>query len=189
MKALARLPVLTVLLMLTACATPTLQGRAALSRGSYDEAARHFEEALTAEPGRVGALVGLGVARYKLDALDDARRAFEEALAQQPDLAPGHLYLALIALRQAEDATAEAYLTRYLALAPPARLATLLDRTRRALAGPVTTEMRTYMAAALEDGYQWTGEVAGAVQAARDAELLRLSHERIYIVPSSCRCR
>jgi tetratricopeptide (TPR) repeat protein len=188
-KALAGLPVLTVLLGLAACATPTGEGRAALSRGSYEEAARHFEEALAAEPGRVGALVGLGVARYKLDALDEARRAFEEALVQQPDLPPGHLYLALIALRQNDDVGTETHLTRYLALGPPARLAAQLDRTRQALSGPLTPEMRAYMAAALEDGYKWAGEVAGAVQAARDAELLRLSHDRIYFVPGHCRCR
>jgi Flp pilus assembly protein TadD len=189
MKALAGLPVLPVLLVLAACATPTSQGRVALSRGSYEEAARHFEEALAAEPGRVGALVGLGVARYKLDALDDARRAFDEALDQQPDLPPGHLYLALIAIRQGDDATAETHLTRYLALGPPPRLAAQLDRTRRALTGPLTPEMRTYMAAALEDGYQWAGEVASAVQAARDAELFRFSHDRIYVIPGHCRCR
>jgi tetratricopeptide (TPR) repeat protein len=189
MKALARLPVLTLLLGLAACATPTLAGRAALSRGSYDEAARHFEEALAAEPGRVGALVGLGVARYKLDALDDARRAFDAALVQVPDLPPAHLYLALIALRQSDDAAAETHLTSYLALGPPARLAAQLDRTRRALSGPLTPEMRAYMAAALEDGYQWAGEVAVALQAARDADLFWFSHERIYIFPTHCRCR
>jgi tetratricopeptide (TPR) repeat protein len=189
MKALAGLPVLMVLLGLTACATPTLQGRAALSRGSYDEAARHFEEALAAEPGRVGALVGLGVARYKLDALDDARRAFDEALVQEPDLPPGHLYLALIALRQGDDAAADTHLTHHLALGPPARLGAQVDRTRRALGGALTPEMRTYMAAALEDGYQWAGEVAGALRAARDAELFWFSHDRIYFVPGYCRCR
>jgi tetratricopeptide (TPR) repeat protein len=189
MNRLANLPALTLLLVLGACATPTVQGRAALSRGSYDEAVRHFEQALAAEPGRVGALIGLGVARYKLDALDESRRAFEEALAQRPDLPPAHLYLALIALRQGDDAAADSHLTRVLALGAAPRLAAQLDRTRRALTGPVTPEMRAYMAASVEDGYQWSGEVAGAVQAARDAELRRFADERIYVLPSFCRCR
>ena len=189
MNALRVLTAVSALTLLTGCATPTLEGRAALARGSYGEAARHFEEALAAGTGRVGDLVGLGVARYKLDALDEAQSAFEEALAQEPELPPAHLYLALIALRRADDVTAETHLAQYLALGPPPRLAAGLDRTRRALAGPVTPEMRAYMAAALEDGYQWSGEVAGAVRAARDAELHRLSDDRIYLLPRYCRCR
>jgi Flp pilus assembly protein TadD len=183
------LPALAALTLLAGCATPTGEGRAALGRGSYGEAVQHFEEALAREPGRVGALLGLGVARYKLDALDEAQRAFEEALAQKPELATAHLYLASIALKRGDDAAAEAHLTQHLALGAPARLAAQLERTRRALAGPVTPEMRAYMAAALEDGYQWAGEVTGAVQAARDAELRRLADERIYLLPRYCRCR
>jgi len=189
MKPMLVLPALAVCALLTGCATPTIEGRAALGRGSYDEAARHFEEALARQPRRVTDLVGLGIARYKLDALDDARRAFEEALAQAPDQPPAHLYLALIAMRRGDDATADAHLARYLALGPPLRLAAQLDRTRRALAGAVTPQMRAYVAASLEDAYQWAGEVAGALQAARDAELRRLADERIYLLPRSCPCR
>jgi tetratricopeptide (TPR) repeat protein len=188
MNRLAVVPALTLMLALAACATPTMQGRAALGRGSYDEAARYFEEALASKPGRVGDLIGLGVARYKLDALDEARRVFEEALAQRPDLPPAHLYLALIALRQGDDAAADGHLARALAVGAPPRLAAQLDRTRRALTGPVTPEMRLYMAATLEDGYQWAGEVASALQAARTAELHWLSDHRIYVLPT-CRCR
>ena len=189
MKSLLALPALAVCALLAGCVTPTTEGRAALGRGSYDEAAQHFEEALMRQPGRVADLVGLGIARYKLDALDDAQRAFEEALAQAPDLPPAHLYLALIALRRGDDATADAHLARYLALGPPPRLAAQLDRTRNALAGAVTLEMRTYVAASLEDAYQWAGEVAAALQAARDAEIRRLADERIYVLTRSCRCR
>jgi len=189
MKSLLALPALAVCALLAGCVTPTTEGRAALGRGSYDEAAQHFEEALMRQPGRVADLVGLGIARYKLDALDDAQRAFEEALAQAPDLPPAHLYLALIALRRGDDATADAHLARYLALGPPPRLAAQLDRTRSALAGAVTLEMRPYVAASLEDAYQWAGEVAAALQAARDAEMRRLADERIYVLTRSCRCR
>jgi tetratricopeptide (TPR) repeat protein len=180
---------LAALALLAGCATSTQQGRAALGRGSYDEAARHFEESLAREPGRVAALFGLGIARYKLDALDEAQRALEEALAQAPDLSPAHLYLALIAIRRADPA-ADAHLARYLAVGPPPRLAAQVDRTRRVLAGAVTPELRSYAAASLEDGYQWAGEVAAALQAAaREAELRRLAEERIYLFPHYCRCR
>ena len=183
------LPALVVCALLAGCATPTIEGRAALGRGSYDEAARHFEEALARQPGRVTDLVGLGIARYKLDALDDAQRAFEEALAPAADLPPAQLYLALIAMRRGDEPTADAHLARYLELGPPPRLAAQLDRARRALAGAVTPEMRGYVAASLEDAYQWAGEVASALQAARDAEVRRLADERIYLLPRSCRCR
>jgi hypothetical protein len=49
--------------------------------------------------------------------------------------------------------------------------------------------MREYMAASLEDGYQWAGEVVAAEQAARDAYLRWVATERIYLLPRACRCR
>jgi hypothetical protein len=49
--------------------------------------------------------------------------------------------------------------------------------------------MRDYMAASLEDAYQWAGEVTGALRAAREAELRWLAAERIYLLPRACRCR
>ena len=168
-------PVLAVLTLLAGCATSTLQGREALGRGSYGEAAERFEESLAREPGRVADLIGLGIARYKLGALDEARGAFEDALAQRPDLPPAYLYLAMIAIRRGDAVAADAHLARYLGLGPPPRLAAQVERARRIVAGPLTPELRDYIAAGLEDGYQWAGEVAGAVQAARAAEWLRIS--------------
>jgi tetratricopeptide (TPR) repeat protein len=181
---------LIALVLLAGCAGPTAQGRAALGRGSYDEAARHFEEGLTREPGRPSDLIGLGIARYKLGALDDAQRALTQAVSLDASLAPAHLYLALIAIQRGDQAAADAQLASQLALGTPARLAAQIVRTRRLLAGPtLPPEMRAYIAASLEDGYQWTGEVAAAVQAANDAELRRLLDDRSYLFPYACRCR
>ena len=71
--------------LLAGCATPYVQGRAALSEGRYDEAAGHFREVLTADPARTDALTGLGIALYKQGALDPAvdalRRAVRAAIA------------------------------------------------------------------------------------------------------------
>jgi tetratricopeptide (TPR) repeat protein len=187
MRAHAAAPVL-VALMLAGCATSTLQGRDALGRGSYGEAAERFEESLAREPGRVADLIGLGIARYKLGALDEARAAFEAALAQRPDLPPAHLYLAMIAIRRGDAAAADTHLARYLGLGPPPRLAAQVERARRIQANALTPDLRDYIAAALEDGYQWAGEVAGAVQAARAAEWRRISDERIFLLPRYCRC-
>jgi Flp pilus assembly protein TadD len=178
-----------VVMLLTGCATAGLEGRAALSRGDYGEAVRRFEEALAAEPTHEGDLLGLGVARYKLEDLDGARRAFQEALARAPDAVTAHLYLALIAIRGGDDATADAHLSGYLAIGAPPRLAAQLDRARRALAGPVTPAMRAYMTGTLEDAYQSAGEVASALRAAHDAELRRISNEFYRLPYDSCRCR
>ncbi len=189
MSARAAGPVLAALMLLTGCATSTLQGREALGRGSYGEAAERFEESLAREPGRVADLIGLGIARYKLGALDEARAAFEDALAQRPDLPPAHLYLALIAIRRGDATAADTHLSHYLALGPPPRLAAQVERARRVAADALTPQLRDYVAATLEDGYQWAGEVAGAVQAARAAEWRRISDERIFLLPRYCRCR
>jgi tetratricopeptide (TPR) repeat protein len=180
---------LAALALLTGCATPTLQGRAALSGGRYDEAARHFEEALAESPGRTPSLVGLGIARYKLGALDEAQQALTEAATQEPGDPTAQLYLVLVALRRGDDAAADTHLGRYLQIGAPARLAGQLERTRRTLKGPVTPELREYMAAGLEDAYQWAGEVTSAVQAASDAHLRFIAADRIYLLPRACRCR
>jgi tetratricopeptide (TPR) repeat protein len=185
-----RLSALAALTLLAGCATPTLQGRAALSRGDYGQAAEHFEESLAREPGRVSDLVGLGIAHYKLDALDDARGAFEQALAAEPDAQPPHLYLALIAIRVGDASRALEHLDRFVAMGVPVRLAGQIERTRRALSEPLTADLRAYVAGSLEDAYQWAGEVAGALQAAREAEWRRLSDQWIYLSPRYyCRCR
>jgi tetratricopeptide (TPR) repeat protein len=181
---------LATLALLAGCATSTRQGHAALGGGRYDEAARHFEDAVADEqPARPVDLIGLGIARYKLGELDEAQRALTEAATQAPQAPTPQLYLALIAIRRADDAGADAHLARYLAIGAPARLAGQLERTRQALRNPVTPPMRDFMAASLEDAYQWAGEVAAAVAAVRQAELRWLSAERVYLLPRACRCR
>ena len=176
-------------LLLAGCVTANRQGHIALSGGRYEEAARHFEEALAETPGRPATLIGLGIARYKLGALDEAQRALADAATQEPDNPTPLLYLALVALRRGDDAAADAHLARYLEMGAPARLAGQLDRTRKALQGPVTPALREYMAASLEDGYQWAGELTWAARAAHDAQLRWIATERVYFIPPGCRCR
>jgi tetratricopeptide (TPR) repeat protein len=182
---------LTAIALLAGCATATRQGHVALGGGRYDEAARHFEDALAgAEPARPVDLIGLGIARYKLGALDEAHRALTDAAALAPEAPTAQLYLALIAIRRADDAAADAHLARYLALGAPPRLAAQLERTRQTLrSGPVTPPLRDFMAASLEDAYQWAGEVTAALAAVRDAELRWYAADRVYLLPRACRCR
>lgn len=179
---------LASLVLLTGCATPILQGHAALSTGRYDEAVRRFEQALAEAPEQPSALVGLGIARYKLGDLEEARRSLTQAAVQAPDSVTVQLYLALVAIRRGEDAVADAHLGRYLQLGAPARLAAQLVRTRAALLGPLTPPMRDYVVASLEDAYQWAGEVAWARQAANDVYLYWLAAD-VYFLPRACRCR
>jgi Flp pilus assembly protein TadD len=180
---------LAATVLLAGCVTADRQGHVALSGGRYDEAIRNFEEALAETPGRPESLIGLGIARYKVGALDEAQRALADAAARQPDNPTPLLYLALVALRRGDDAAADAHLGRYLEMGAPARLAGQLDRTRKALRGSVTPALREYMAASLEDSYQWAGELTWAARAVHDAQLYWIATGRVDFIAHGCRCR
>lgn len=162
------LPALALAVLLAGCATPYVQGRAALSEGRYDEAAGHFREALVADPARTDALTGLGVALYKQGALDPAVDALKRAVTAAPQSCEAQLYLGLGHLRRAEDRAAEAELTALRALKLHARVAAQIDRALRVvrLAG-LPDEVRAFVAAALEDELEWEREVREARQAPR----------------------
>lgn len=173
--------------LLTGCVTATGRGEAALESGRYGEAATRFEEALAGKPGSLDALVGLGIAKYRLGALDEAQRALTEALGQAPDLPIAHLYLGLIALLRGQDAAAGESLRRYAAGAPPR----LTAHVERALAGgTVSAEMRQYMAASIEDQSAWAGELDATRQALAHSELRRITDDRtLLLLPRACQCR
>jgi hypothetical protein len=167
---------------------------AARPRGPGQRTLRRGRAALRGCAGRAaratGGPIGLGIARYKLGELDEAHRALTEVAAGAPEAPAPQLYLALIAIRRSDDAAAEDHLARYLGLGAPPRLAVQLERTRQALrGGPVTPPLRDFMAASLEDAYQWAGEVTAALAALRNAELRYVAADRIYLLPRACRCR
>jgi len=119
--------------ILAGCATPYLQGRTALQQGRYDEAATYFERVLAGEPGRLDALAGLGVARYKLGAFDEAVDTLHRVVTHAPKRADARLYLGLNYLRKGEDGLAEAHLTGLLDLKPHPRLAAQIERALRVI--------------------------------------------------------
>ena len=159
----ARLAPLLALLALAGCATPYAQGRAALRQERYDEAVSHFSEALAHDPGRLDVRAGLGVARYKLGAFDEAEAALGQVLAQAPKHAEARFYLALAYLGKGQNSAADEQLTALLALEPHPRIAAQIDRALKVIrAGPLSDEVKRFVAASLEDEVQWEREVREA---------------------------
>ncbi len=159
---------LALAVLLAGCATPYVQGRAALAQGQYEEAARRFREALAGEPARADALTGLGVALYKQGALDAAVDALRRAVAAAPQSCEARLYLGLGHLRRADDRLAETELTLLRGLKLHERIAAQLDRALPVLRlEGLAQEVRDFVAASLEDEVEWEREVRQARQAPR----------------------
>src|SRR5882672_10840114 len=113
--------VVAIVTAFVGCATPYAQGRKSLSQGRYDAAASRFQETLAQHPNQSSALVGLGIARYKLGAYDDAVDILGRAVAQEPTDPLARLYLALAYLQKGEDAQAQTELQALAALKPEPR--------------------------------------------------------------------
>lgn len=163
-----RLLALALAVTVAGCATPYVQGREALVHGRYGEAAGHFQDALAGDPARVDALTGLGIALYKQGAFGDAVDALTRAVAAAPGSAEARLYLGLGHLRRADDRLAEAELAALRSLKVHERIAAQLDRASQVLRLPgLADEVRTFVAASLEDEAEWEREVYQARLAPR----------------------
>jgi tetratricopeptide (TPR) repeat protein len=170
-----------LLTLLGGCSTAYVQGASAYRQGRYDEAADQFAAALAEDPDRVDALVGLGLSRYRQGAWDEAIEALGRVAAREPGYAIARLYLALAYLQRGDAARAEEHLLAYRELRPDPRMTALVNRALRLLrSGPLTDEQRGFVAASLETAAAWQREVYEARQALREAELRRLSDERIF---------
>lgn len=182
--------VLLAAIITTGCVGHASEAQQALRQGRYAEARSQYEDMVARDPGRVDALVGLGISHYKLNEFDDAETALTQALAREPRSATARLYLGLAALQRGDDGRVEEHLGPVMATADP-RVGTHIDRTLRTLRGsePVSSEMRAYMAASVEDEASLARELADTRRALRDSEFRRLTDDRvIYRVPRNCRC-
>ena len=189
-RAAGTIVVLLLALVLTGCASATRDGQTALLYGDNATAVAYFETALAKNPTSVTALVGLGVARYRLGAFAEADRALNDALAQSPDLPVAHLYLGLSALRRGQDDVADAEFVRFGSFGVAPRLTSYIDRTMRVLRSvPTSDELRAYMADGIADQAAWAGEVTEAWNAANYARATWYTTPSVYYVVRGCRCR
>jgi tetratricopeptide (TPR) repeat protein len=182
--------VVLLALILTGCASATRDGQNALLYGDNATAATYFETALAKNPTSVSALVGLGIARYRLGAFDEADRALNTALARSPDLPVAYLYLGLSALRRGEDDAATAQFARFGSFGMSPRLTAYIDRSMRLLhTVPSSDELRGYVADGIADQAAWAGEVVEAWNAANYARATWYYSPGVYYVVRGCRCR
>src|SRR5262245_21925885 len=179
-----------IALILAGCASATRDGQVALLYGDNAAAVTYFETALAKNPDSVRALVGLGIARYRLGSFAEADHALNDALAQSPDLPVAHLYLGLSALRRGKDDDADAEFVRFGSFGMSPRLIAYIDRTMRLLQTvPANDELRAYMADGIADQAAWAGEVTEAVNAANYARATWYYSPSVYYVVRGCRCR
>jgi len=182
--------VVLLALVLTGCASATRDGQVALRYGDNATAAAYFETALAKNPTSVSALVGLGIARYRLGAFAEADAALNDALAQSQDLPVAYLYLGLSALRRGQDDEADARFARFSAFGVSPRLTAYIDRTMRLLETvPANDELLAYVAEGIADQAAWAGEVTEAWNAANYARATWYYSPSAYYVVRSCRCR
>jgi tetratricopeptide (TPR) repeat protein len=163
-----------VILLAAGCATtPTAVGSAALREGRPAEAAAQFEKALADEPGRLDALIGLGISRYRLGAYDDAIATLTDAVTRAPGHPAVRLYLALSSVRKRDDAKAQEQLTALRALPLEPRFVALVGQALDLLrAGSLADPGRTYLVASLDYASDWSRELAETRLALRHAQLV-----------------
>jgi tetratricopeptide (TPR) repeat protein len=145
--------VLVVAWAAAACSTSSAaRGQTALRHGDYAAAASEFEDALTDQPDRLDALIGLGIARYKLGAFADARNVLDRAAATAPRDEHARLYLGLTELQDGNVARAVEHLRAFRARPLDPRVAAFIDRSLPLLESPgITADLRRLVAATLED--------------------------------------
>jgi tetratricopeptide (TPR) repeat protein len=169
------LGVVMALGLLAGCATTYGEARSSLRHGRYAEAAAEFEAALKEDPGRVDALSGLGVARYKMGAYDAAREALSRVVAQAPTQAEARLYLALAHVQKGEDREAIEHFTVFRALPPSARLGAQIDAALMLLRSetPLSPQARSFLTTSLEE----------SALLAREAREAQLAAQRLFAAP------
>jgi tetratricopeptide (TPR) repeat protein len=159
----ARALVAGLVLLLAGCATAYQHGQTALREGRYQDAAARFGEALADDPARIDALVGLGLAQYRLDAFPAAVSSLGRAVRAEPDRAEPRLYLALSHLALEDQAAAARELDGLAGLDVHPRIAAQVGRAVALLRlGALPAGTREFVRRSLEDEADWHRELLEA---------------------------
>lgn len=176
-----------VIVLAAGCAGPTAAGSTALREGRPAEALEHFQHALTEDPNHLDALIGLGIARYRLGTYDGAIAALEDAVRRAPGDPLARLYLALSYVRVRDDAKTREHLTALRTVPIDPRLGALVGQALDLLgAGNPPDPVRTYLVASLDYGADWSRELAETRLAFRYAQA---AWDPFWARPYIIRCR
>jgi tetratricopeptide (TPR) repeat protein len=150
-------------LLLTGCAMAYQHGQTALHEGRYLDAATRFGEALADDPGSTDALVGLGIAQYRLDSFDAAVTSLGRAVLAVPAHGEARLYLGLTYLALEDQGAAARHLEALAGLDVHPRIAAQAGRAAALLRrGALPPETREFVRKSLEDEVAWNQEVIEA---------------------------
>jgi len=157
------LVLLAVVALAAGCVSPVYKGQIALRQGRYIEAEGFFNEALTEDPSKTDALVGLGIAQYKAGQIDTAIATLEKAVQIRPNEPSVRLYLALGYLKREETEKAEVELTALRGLRIDPRVGQQVQQSLDLLKqGPLTDSVRSYIVGSLETQAELSRDVQDA---------------------------
>ena len=149
--------------VLPGCATAYRAGEVALQEGRYEDATAKFGEALADRPDRPEALLGLGLARYRMGSFDAAVATLGRAVLVAPDRADVRLYLALgyLALGSQDLAAGQLAVLREQDIHP--RIAAQAGRALGLLRGEaLPAEICDFVRESLDDEARWYQDVQEA---------------------------
>jgi len=172
---------LAMIALATGCATPYAQGQSAMRQGRFVEAEGYFSQALTEDPGRADALVGLGIAQYKQGQVDQSIESLQKAARIRPNEPGVRLYLALGYLKHGDTIQAEQQLTALRSLKIDPRVGLQVQRALDVITqGPLSDPVRSFLIGSLETQAELSRDVQDARLQAQMAQAYYFSYYPFY---------
>ncbi|HUO62818.1 MAG TPA: tetratricopeptide repeat protein [Terriglobales bacterium] len=170
-----------VIVVAAGCTSAVVQGQMALRQGRYVEAEGFFNEALTKDPGRTDAVVGLGISQYKQDQIEQAIESLQKAVQVRPNEPSVRLYLALAYLKKGDTTQAEQQLTALRSLRIDPRVGEQVQQALDLLKqGPLSDSVRTFLVGSLETQAELSRDVQDARLQAQMAQAYYFSYYPYY---------
>lgn len=172
---------LAVVALAAGCASAMTEGQVALRQGRYVEAEGFFNEALTKDPGRTDALVGLGIAQYKAGQIEPAIDSLGQAVRIRPDEPSVRLYLALAYLKREDTEKAEEQLTALRSLRIDPRVGQQVQQALDLIKqGPLSDSVRAFLVGSLETQAELSRDAQDARLQAQMAQAYYFSYYPYY---------